>query len=193
MRKEEHCCDICYLPYLGPENFSFITNCRHFFCKDCFLSFTNEIISNGQVAKLNCPSCGQRITENDLEVAGAATELIAKYKAFKASYEVEQSENKCFCPKIGCGEVAIKYAEDNVAQCQECGFLFCLDCQKRSHYGMPCKKMGIRKDMVDELLNGGSAKGREVEVAVIDADDEFYSNLYLQTCTKKCPNCKASI
>eukprot|EP00002_Diphylleia_rotans_P027476 TRINITY_DN5509_c0_g2_i1.p1 TRINITY_DN5509_c0_g2~~TRINITY_DN5509_c0_g2_i1.p1 ORF type:complete len:627 (+),score=111.41 TRINITY_DN5509_c0_g2_i1:44-1924(+) len=154
-----------------PSTQFFSLSCGHCACKDCWASYLEGKIGEGQVF-ITCPQykCTYRTDPSFLEPI-VSSESIEKYRLFLARTILLQDPKSRWCPNPKC-DIVIEGFNIMEVSCL-CGQLFCLSCGlAESHYPASCA----------ELANW-------TKLASSDAASCGWISMY----SKKCPNCGTSI
>ena len=158
--------------------------CCHSFCKNCIKTHSETLIAGGEVAKLVCPAysettnkpCTGRISEVDLEAVGVRADLIEKVIVFSVNQAIDTMKDFGWCPE--CQSPAEIDEEKNKGKCTECLFKFCTQCRKKFHPFKRCEKATMFVDKNEENI-----------LQAKQLVEERLNVLYIQNCSKPCPNC----
>ena len=137
-------CGICE-EEINEDDINIITiQCNHIFCKDCWLNYLEEKISNANVAKILCmqSGCGVVLNSNFIKnILESNSELINKYNKFLQRQKVFLSNKKYkFCPFPDCEGYAEKKDKNKVVKCNF-GHTFCFDCLNKPHGKRNCSEI----------------------------------------------------
>ena len=133
-------CGICAEVITNPNEVRL--KCKHYFCKDCWLDYLKEKISNANVYKIVCMQngCGV-ILENQFikKILEGNQDLIEKYdKFYQRKKMLEQSDKYKFCPFPDCEGYAEKTGKSKYVKCIF-GHEFCFECGNEPHGKKKCE------------------------------------------------------
>ena len=135
----------CPLCYEKIENLKEVElKCGHYFCKDCWIDYLKEKITNANVSKISCMQnkC-QTILEDKFikDILKDNQELIDKYdKFYKRKKMLEQSDKIKSCPFPDCEGYAEKNGKNKYVKCNF-GHEFCFECGNAPHGKKKCSDM----------------------------------------------------
>ena len=139
-------CGICGEVIISPIKVKI--KCGHYFCRDCWIDYLKEKITNANVLKILCMQHGcstileTKFIKNILE---GNNELIEKYDKFlQRKKMLEQSDKIKFCPIPDCEGYAEKKEKSKYVKCNF-GHEFCFECGNAPHGDKECEEM-IDKD-----------------------------------------------
>lgn len=102
----EHNCDICYTEFIGSSNFLALSGCMHFFCKTCVNLYVTDLITQGEIHRVSCPSfsgCKTPLTEHNLREIDLPQALIDKFNEFSINHAIAGMDEFSWCPLPHCG------------------------------------------------------------------------------------------
>ncbi|KAL4474772.1 hypothetical protein ABPG74_001468 [Tetrahymena malaccensis] len=174
-------CLLC-LDSLNEDN-RYSLACQHYFCKDCFSQYIQEVFKDGQFCIFKtCPldGCLERLGMEDFKQF-LTEEKYSLYKKFLIKDAFGQSETILSCPQPNCPYVQmgvktqmIKLNQQNIT-CL-CNHEYCNQCKEIGHY--PCSCGDFRK-WLSKIESYGTSS---------DLNDEWFIMN-----TKPCPKCKILI
>ncbi|XP_046353213.2 uncharacterized protein LOC124133049 [Haliotis rufescens] len=184
-------CAICFASWEG-EKWSWVSHnvsllpCRHSFCRQCWQLYLCQNIKEGKTT-LYCMEYGCQTEVDPATVTSLVPpKFLTRWQHQCAESHVTKAGDWHWCPKAGCQYLAkIVKPQDKKSQrlCRygvpvqcHCGELWCLLCQKSSHWPALCSHGDMYYKM---LLENGSEMGRPVA-----------SNMTFFVKLKKCPRCK---
>ena len=144
-KKQENDKIECALCYEDIENINEVKlRCGHYFCKDCWIDYLKEKITNANVSKISCMQnkC-QTILEDKFikDILKDNQELIDKYdKFYKRKKMLEQSDKIKSCPFPDCEGYAEKNGKNKYVKCNF-GHEFCFECGNAPHGKKKCSDM----------------------------------------------------
>lgn len=149
---------------------SYCLSCDHRFCRDCWVSFLENSISNGTCLSCTCPTpkCSEAVGEEVYEMLLSAS-WFAKYTGMQIRSFVDDNEEFVWCPAPGCGR-ALGFSVRKKSVSCDCNYRFCFGCKEAAHHPATCE--GAEKW---RLRDGGS--------------DSLNAKFLLNN-TKPCPKCK---
>lgn len=191
-------CQVCFLVKQGSKCVQ-ISDCNHVYCRECLSLFIKTKIGDGDVTKIECPSCDS-VIQPPLIKDLISTEDFDRFDKLLLQRTLEGMSDIVYCPRLSCGCATVKETDSNMAQCPRCSFCFCVLCRQTWHGIMPCKLLpGDLKilhetwENIDEaernhlaLMYGGRKK-------LEHAFQELESNKWVQHNAKGCPSCFAKI
>ncbi|GAV10084.1 hypothetical protein RvY_19642, partial [Ramazzottius varieornatus] len=80
-QRQQHRCPVCFGSFAGTE-FTRLTNCRHFVCKECIKSLCRSLIKEGSLHKLQCMECQEELNPFDVQLSVEPL-LWDKYQQFQ--------------------------------------------------------------------------------------------------------------
>ncbi|EAR86452.3 IBR domain protein (macronuclear) [Tetrahymena thermophila SB210] len=157
--------------------------CQHYFCKDCFSQYIQEVFKEGQFCIFKtCPldGCLERLGMEDFKQF-LSEEKYNLYKRFLIKDAFGQSETILSCPQPNCPYVQMSVKDRMIKVNQQnitclCNHEYCNQCKEIGHY--PCCCGDFRKWLSKIESQGASANLN---------DEWFIMN------TKPCPKCKIFI
>eukprot|EP00884_Botryococcus_braunii_P023086 jgi/Botrbrau1/9461/Bobra.0252s0082.1 len=168
-------CRICFDTY--PKQNMCCSNCRHYFCKDCWAGYVSEAINNGpSVLNLRCPQpeCSAAVPRSVvMEVLPQSGR--EKFEQYELRSYVDDNKKLTWCPAPNC-ENAVESLQDignePLDVTCKCGCPFCFQCKEEAHRPVDCGTVGrwiIKNSAESENLN------------------------WILANTKSCPKCKRPI
>lgn len=105
-------------------------------------------------------------------------------------------EDMGWCPR--CKEPTVLDLEKQRAECTNCCFIFCTQCQEKYHGQRRCEKLKVSLKTLKELGQSVDNQIKNIsykDKALFNKMSEAANLMYMVNCTKKCPNktCKARI
>ncbi len=94
--------------------------CYHYFCKSCLKTYTEDLISKGEVGRLVCPSfdgCKSQITELNLKALNLSYDFIDKVSVFSINQAIERMDDFGWCPISECAAPAEIDKVKNFGRC----------------------------------------------------------------------------
>ncbi|KAL4512430.1 hypothetical protein ABPG72_005432 [Tetrahymena utriculariae] len=182
--KDLACKDECLLCFDSlEENNKYSLACQHYFCKDCFSQYIQEVFKEGQFCIFKtCPldGCLERLGMEDFHQF-LSEEKYNLYKKFLIKDAFGQSETMLSCPQPNCPYVQMSVKSQMIKLNQQnitclCSHEYCNQCKEIGHY--PCSCGDFRKWLSKMESYGSSA----------DLNDEWFIMN-----TKPCPKCKILI
>jgi len=157
------CCEIA-----DGENCSAL-RCRHRFCNDCWSSYLTVKITEGEVARINCPALNCKYTIPDQIVQKLVDkEVYEKYIRFVTKTFVEDNAHITWCPAPRCGNaITADMLHGTTVKCR-CGFSFCFSCHNEAHAPATCD---------------------QVKLWLKKCNDDSETGHWLGANTKDCPRC----
>lgn len=146
-------------------------SCQHFYCNDCWQTYLNMKVKEGETA-VSCPhfSCSRRCTPKFFQQL-CTKDTFQKYEHFLLNAYVEETSWLMWCPFPGCGLVVHPKTSQKFAQCTK-GHAFCTCCKEEFHAPATC-------DVVKEWNQ--------------KCQDDTETAHWLVANTKNCPNCSCTI
>jgi len=132
------CCEI-----VDSQNCSAL-KCRHRFCNDCWSSYLWIKITEGEVARINCPALNCKYTVTDQTVQKLVDkEIYEKYIRFVTKTFVEDNAHITWCPAPRCGNaITADMLHGTTVKCR-CGFSFCFSCHNEAHVPASCDQVKL--------------------------------------------------
>jgi len=118
--------------------------CHHRFCNDCWSSYLKVKITEGEVARINCPALNCKYTVPDLIVHKLVDkEIYEKYLRFVTKTFVEDNAHITWCPAPRCGNaITADMLHGTTVKCR-CGFSFCFSCHNEAHTPATCEQVKL--------------------------------------------------
>eukprot|EP00116_Pleurobrachia_bachei_P008260 sb/3468522/ len=163
--------------------------------------FFEVMIGEGSVSAITCPSakCESSALPNQVKEL-VDPELFEKYERFLLQRTLDQMIDVFKCPRKLCENFVVKDPDIDMACCDDCGFVFCVLCEKSWHgVNNRCEiKSGKYKDICRIYNEGNPGEIKMLYRKYGRAQvDEIVNNmqtfLWLQEHSKPCPTCKAMI
>jgi len=118
--------------------------CRHRFCNDCWSSYLKVKITEGEVARINCPALNCKYTVPDKIVQKLVDkEIYEKYIRFVTKTFVEDNAHITWCPAPRCGNAITADMLDGTTVKCRCGFSFCFSCHNEAHAPASCDQVKL--------------------------------------------------
>lgn len=134
-------CSICMEEKKG-ESCTQLSRCGHVFCKICLTGYFAMLIREGMIHQVRCPDleCGAK-KEDDNEppsqeelILIVGEDLADRYDRLQLQLKLQADPSITFCPRLQCQQPVRKDDNyDKLCLCSECGYAFCLICQKTWH------------------------------------------------------------
>jgi hypothetical protein len=135
-------CGICGEVIISPIKVQL--KCKHYFCKDCWIDYLTEKITNANVSKIFCMQHGcDQILETKFikNILEGNKDLIDKYdKFYQRKKMLEQSDKIKLCPIPDCEGYAEKKGKSKYVKCNF-GHEFCFECGSAPHGKKKCEDM----------------------------------------------------
>ena len=135
-------CDICGEVIISPIKVQL--KCKHYFCRDCWIDYLTEKITNANVSKIFCMQHGcEQILETKFikNILEGNKDLIDKYdKFYQRKKMLEQSDKIKLCPIPDCEGYAEKKGKSKYVKCNF-GHEFCFECGSAPHGKKKCEDM----------------------------------------------------
>mmetsp|Transcript_21552 Transcript_21552/g.30186 ORF Transcript_21552/g.30186 Transcript_21552/m.30186 type:complete len:542 (+) Transcript_21552:54-1679(+) len=172
-------CEICYEDYTSNEMLRM--PCGHEFCLQCWLSFIQNMIHEGNSClRTTCPQAGCKELVTEVEVQKAAPLLVAEYESYQLRSFVELNDATQWCPGPGCDRIAFGKNSCHLlpettrltASCNKCKTCFCMKCGEEPHSPISCHNLKKWKDK---------------------CKNESESSNWILANTKPCPKCQSRI
>ncbi|XP_077984115.1 E3 ubiquitin-protein ligase RNF14-like [Glandiceps talaboti] len=192
-------CNVCFNEKLGVSCINF-QGCDHVYCKECMKEYFKVQINDGNVKGLSCPDTdcdSQAMPSQVFDLVGE--DLFARYDRLLLQTTLDGMADIVYCPRRSC-ECAVMLEKDtNMGVCPKCHFAFCTFCKLVYHGLSPCQiKKGERTKLRDEYENGDQAHRNFLEKrygksVLKQCLEESYSEEWLESHSKTCPNCGTHI
>ena len=135
-------CGICAEAIISPTKVRL--KCNHYFCRDCWIDYLKEKITNANVSKIFCMQhgCGELLDTKFIKnILEGNQDLIDKYdKFYQRKKMLEQSDKIKFCPTPDCEGFAEKTGKSKYVKCNF-GHEFCFECGMAPHGKKKCEDM----------------------------------------------------
>ena len=135
-------CALCFEAIENPAEVKL--KCGHYFCKDCWIDYLKEKITNANVSKILCMQhgCGGIIeTKFIKDILKDNKDLSDKYdKFYQRKKMLEKSDKVKFCPFPDCEGYAEKKTKNKYVKCNF-GHEFCFECGNAPHGKKKCSEM----------------------------------------------------
>eukprot|EP01113_Clastostelium_recurvatum_P019021 TRINITY_DN2242_c0_g1_i4.p1 TRINITY_DN2242_c0_g1~~TRINITY_DN2242_c0_g1_i4.p1 ORF type:complete len:611 (+),score=200.91 TRINITY_DN2242_c0_g1_i4:90-1922(+) len=174
-------CKICYDDAVYPNVFKF-NKCGHEYCRECLNGYLVNLINEGAVLDMTCPSpgCKTEVTPYDVQRL-VKPSVFGKFERFTVLASLKADPNTRWCPRPGC-ETAMKgSAEKPHMTCKTCHYEFCFSCKEEWHEGAKCGKEA-------EAMR---AKRQEVQQVLQDQFEDWKKKQSFYV--RPCPLCQAPI
>ena len=184
-------CVVCW-EELGEDRPFLSPGCEHVACKDCWVSYVEARLSEGNTTLLRCPvpDCAAVVPEAAL-LALLPPDLEQRFRKLAASRFVDVNDSVKWCPAPGCGRPVTVRAPLRGRDCAadalrhgraldvacECGAEFCFSCGQPPHEPASCS---------------AAAEWARLEAAARQKG-EAGAELWVLENTQKCPGCGAAI
>jgi len=147
--------------------------CRHRFCNDCWSSYLKVKITEGEVARINCPALNCKYTVPDQVVQKLVDkEIYEKYIRFVTKTFVEDNAHITWCPAPRCGNaITADMLHGTTVKCR-CSFSFCFSCQYEAHAPASCDQVKLWQKK---------------------CNDDSETGHWLGANTKDCPRCSVLV
>lgn len=141
-RKESHICEICFEEREGIL-FHFLDECSHMFCVECLLDYCQMHVNEGTVRQLKCPErdCQSALSPIILREL-LSVEDFERWERLLFQQTLDGMSDVLYCPRCNTVVVHDEDEESKLAQCRECFFSFCTECQMGWHSTQPCGNDG---------------------------------------------------
>ena len=174
------------------------SKCKHVFCRECISEYFSVQIRDGSVRALSCPQekCESQADPNLIKML-VSSDLYEKYDSFLLQSTLDCMDEITYCPRKTCNAVVLK--ESNMGQCPVCHFVFCVLCKRTYHGVANCPVNDKELIKLRQLYLNGSAEEKENlekrygKKQLKQAVEEHFSEVWLESNSKKCPHCSTSI
>lgn len=189
--RETQRCPMCFDEMPGSRGL--FLACGHFGCRDCLTHMVQLHMKEADVAALRCPTadCREGFGREALrEVLGEDSSALERWDELSLRRCLDQMQDIVDCPRClaDAGQrTPCIVEEDNMAQCEACGFIFCGRCRGVYHPGADCSS--VMGDRMEALEARAAKSGPDGEAARA----ELLTLRHLQRNTKSCPKCKMAI
>lgn len=225
-------CGICLEEKRGGKCWK-ISDCAHVFCQDCLSSYLASMIREGYTRQASAcpdPECVKaRVTAENKEAAaehktasslsvGAISSaellqfvgpgLVARLEDLRERALASTDPCAGYCPRPGCEKLVRGDAKDigtmyeSMRMC-DCGFTYCLYCNKAWHGKAPCNLLSSTA-LIEryQKASEGSTTRREMEMRygksnlermILKHEEETQNRQYIESNTQKCPCCSVRI
>lgn len=191
-------CEVCFVAKQGSKC-ARISDCEHVYCRECLSSYLKTKIGDGDVTKIECPTCSSAI-QPPLIKELVSLDDFNRFDKLLLQRTLEGMSDITYCPRPTCGCATVRESDSNMGQCPRCSFCFCVLCRQTWHGVAPCKLLpGDLKDLhktwesLDEaerkLLSSQYGGQKKLEVAF----QEFESQQWVEVNAKRCPCCSSKI
>lgn len=225
-------CGICLEEMRGGKCWK-IADCGHVFCQGCLSSYLSSMIREGfirQASSCPDPECVRaRVAAENKEAAiepseksevhvgtisstellsFVGPELVARLEDLRERALASTDPSAGYCPRPGCEKLVRGDAKDigtmyeSMRMC-DCGFIYCLYCNKAWHGKAPCNLLSSTA-LIERYQKAaeGSTTRREMELRygkanlermVRNHEEETQNRAYIESNTQKCPCCSVRI
>ncbi|GAV09961.1 hypothetical protein RvY_19441 [Ramazzottius varieornatus] len=181
-QRQQHRCPVCFGSFAGTE-FTRLTNCRHFVCKECIKSLCRSLIKEGSLHKLQCMECQEELNPFDVQLSVEPL-LWDKYQQFQLDNALSsmQARKTSFNPLLRAQKVFSSY-------------VFCVHCRRGYHGVDPCAFNGDKRILVDEYEGADVKTKQNMEkrygrARLRNLCDEIKAEEWVSKNAKQCPKCK---
>ena len=194
-------CEICFTCLPGSKCRR-LEPCRHTHCSECLSQYVTTKIGSGEVTQIECPSqsCDTSLPLNLIQelVSG---EVFERFDRLLLQKTIDKMSDVVYCPRPSCRCVTLREEdeEENLAMCPRCRFSFCVLCKHSWHGVDPCKLLPTDiQDLRETWQSMGPVERREYQLQygkdkLDKAFQEYDSIRWLDSNSRKCPNCQAKI
>ncbi|XP_035271917.1 E3 ubiquitin-protein ligase RNF14-like isoform X1 [Anguilla anguilla] len=212
-------CGICFSKKLGANCFSF-RECKHVYCTECTRGYFQVLIRDGAVDGLKCPQsdCGCEATPMQVKQL-VGEELFGRYDRLLLQSSLDGMADVTYCPRHTCATAVLVEQDSPSAICTSCRYAFCTLCRQGYHGLSRCAEKGARgeaepgtgepyapvpkkedglRGLWDDYDTGSKTRRKFLEKrygrSVLQNRVEYVlTESWLDTNTKKCPHCQATI
>ncbi|XP_071949731.1 E3 ubiquitin-protein ligase RNF14-like [Antedon mediterranea] len=198
-QKSYFMCSVCFNEKPGSDCMRF-HDCSHVYCNACLKSYFVIQIKDGNVKSLDCPDpkCKSQATPLQVHTL-VGNDLFAQYDRLLLQSSLQSMDDIVYCPRLECQTPVMMEKGSNLGQCPKCHLTFCFFCRMTYHGVSPCR---VRKDELQKIRteyeNGDKSKKLYLEHrygkrTIQKALEDFYSEEWLNSNSKKCPSCGTHI
>ncbi|ESN98785.1 hypothetical protein HELRODRAFT_162245 [Helobdella robusta] len=203
-REKEFCCGIhdCQICFCEKSGYMCLklSGCGHIFCKDCLKSFLDVQIKDGNVKSLQClaEKCSTEINHSMVKSLVDA-ETFERYDRLLLKASLESMSDIAYCPRPWCACPVIMDRKNGMGSCQACQYTFCIYCKMGYHGVEKCRlKSEEMKRLYSKYMEATKSEQLELEKIYgkkmfMDILSQVETDNWLETNSKKCPNCKSNI
>uniref|UniRef100_A0A0A9XDL8 RBR-type E3 ubiquitin transferase n=1 Tax=Lygus hesperus TaxID=30085 RepID=A0A0A9XDL8_LYGHE len=192
-------CSICFQETAGSNCLQFHP-CSHVYCKQCMEQYFTTRIKDAMVSSMPCPyeKCTSEANPHQVKDAVGAL-LFNKYDSMLLSVTLDKMDDITYCPRTSCGSPVMREKDEKMAACPACRYVFCVFCRRAYHGVEFCRMKSVEmKKIVQEYQEGDAAVKSRLEKRYGAAQirrfiNDMLSDDWIQTNSKNCPNCEASI
>ncbi|KAF6210940.1 hypothetical protein GE061_014053 [Apolygus lucorum] len=192
-------CSICFMETAGSNCLQFHP-CGHVYCKQCMEQYFTTRIKDAMVTSMPCPyeKCTSEANPHQVKDAVGAL-LFNKYDSMLLSVTLDKMDDITYCPRTTCGSPVMREKEEKMAACPACRYVFCVFCRRAYHGVEFCRMKSVEmKKVVLEYQEGDDAVKSRLEkrygaTQIRRFINDMLSDDWIQTNSKNCPNCEASI
>ncbi|NP_001091318.1 uncharacterized protein LOC100037145 [Xenopus laevis] len=195
---KSYMCNICFSEKLGSECTHF-KDCQHIYCNVCLKDYYTVQIRDGQVQALNCPEpkCSSVATPAQVKLL-VGVKLFSRYDRLLLQSSLDLMADVLYCPRPSCQTAVVLEPGGTMGICSNCHYAFCTLCKMAYHAVAYCNVTPVKLILVrDEYLEADEAGKKLLEKRygknVIIKAIEMKSSEWLNTNTKQCPSCRASV
>ena len=193
-------CEICFCSLPGSKCRR-VEPCRHIHCCDCLRQYLTTKIGSGEVTKLECPSdsCDTSLPLTLIQDL-VSEEVFERFDRLLLQKTIDKMSDVVYCPRPSCRCVTLKEEDDtSMALCPRCRFSFCVLCKHSWHGVDPCKLLPTDIQEIRETWQSLNPEERRELQQQYGKDklerafQEHDSIQWLESNSRKCPNCQAKI
>lgn len=170
---EKHLCDVCLQTY--PLSDHKALKCEHLYCQDCWKTYLELHITNGQATNLECmfTDCSILVSEDFIYSIQLNTHFKERYESLSLRDCIDSNPYMRSCISSGCDTV-IKANESKAKRvlCFVCNNSYCFKCGGEYHAPTDCKT---------------------IKLWMTKCADDSETAHYISAHTKDCPNCNLCI
>lgn len=166
-------------------------NCAHRFCRACLRTDLEGRIRQGDASALGCPECRQPLLPTEVRALVSA-ELYSLHETRSLHSSLAGMDDVVWCPLPHCqSPVVLERGAggelEQLGRCAQCGFAFCILCQRSWHGDGPCSDFKQKWDAASP-----EERAALEERFGAGAIAEMQSSAWIASVTQACPCCRAS-
>lgn len=193
-------CEICFSSLPG-RKCRRVEPCMHIHCYECLKVYVTTKIGDGEVSKIGCPSgsCKESLSLSLIQEL-VTTEVFERFDRLLLQKTLDKMTDVVYCPRPTCRCATLREEGDtNMALCPRCRFSFCILCKRSWHGVEACKLLPADMKELRETWESLSPEERKVleqqygKSKLETAFQEHDSIQWLESNSRKCPNCQANI
>ena len=192
-------CNVCFLEKPGAKCTAFYP-CSHIYCCECMAEYFRIQVNDGAVKSLTCPygKCESQANPTQVRLLVDA-DVYERYEQFLLQTTLDCMGDVIYCPRKVCQSPVIVEEDTSMGMCPRCSFAFCKIC-KRSFHGVSACPISESeyKEIRRKYITASEEEKKLMEKkygkkTLKYALEEAVSEQWIESNSKKCPYCKASI